>query len=52
MEEEKLKNLNKKNKRLENCLHISAPKVNSEVWNKNLLTANRITDISLSKFSC
>ena len=27
----------------------SAPKVNNEVWNENLLTANRMTDISLRK---
>ena len=27
----------------------SAPKVNSEVWNENLLIANRMTDISLCK---
>ena len=47
--EEKLKNLNKKYKRPENCPHISVPKINSEVWNDNLLTANRMTGVSLCK---
>ena len=41
--------MSKKYKRLENCPHLSAPKVNSEVWNENLLTANRMTDIGLCK---
>ena len=49
MEEEKLKNLNKEYKRPENFPHLSAPKINSEIWNENLLTANRMTDISLRK---
>ena len=31
MEEEKLKNLNKKYKRPENFPHLSAPKINSEI---------------------
>ena len=48
MEEEKLKNLNKKYKRPENCPHVSTPKVNSEVWNEHL-AANRMTDLSLCK---
>ena len=49
MEEEKLKNLNKKYKRPEKCPQLSASKVNSEVWNENLLTVNRMTDISLQE---
>ena len=39
----------KKYKRPENCPQLSAPKVNSEVRNENLLTANRMIDISLRK---
>ena len=49
MEEEKFKNFNKKYKRPENCLHLSAPKINSEIKNENFLTANHMTDISLCK---
>ena len=49
MEEEKLKNFNKKYKRPENCLHLSAPKINSEIRNENFVTANHMTDISLCK---
>ena len=49
MEGGKLKNFNEKYKRPENCTHLSAPKINSEIWNENLLTANRMTDISLHK---
>ena len=49
MEEEKLKNLNKKYKIPEHCPHLSPPKVNSEVWNENLLTENRMTDINFRK---
>ena len=49
MEEEKFRNLNKKYKRPENCPHLSAPEINSEIWNENLLTANHMTDISLCK---
>ena len=48
-EEKKVKNLNKKFKIPENWPHLSAPKVNSEVWNENLFTTNRMTDISLHK---
>ena len=49
MEEEKLKNLNKKYKRPKSCPHLSSPEINSEIWNSNLLTPNRLTDISLRK---
>ena len=45
----KIKKLQKKYKRPENCSQLSAPKVNSEVRNENLLTPNRMTDISLCK---
>ena len=47
MEKKKLKKLNKNYKRPEKCPQLSASKVNSKVWNENLLTVNRITDISL-----
>ena len=49
LEEEKFKILNKKYERPENCPHLSAPKINSKIWNENLLTANRMTNISLGK---
>lgn len=41
--------MNKNYRRPENCPHLSAPKVNSEVWNENLMTANHMTGISLYK---
>ena len=45
MEEEKLKKLNKKYKRPENCPQLSAPKVNSEVWNKMDLSKELLTSM-------
>ena len=47
LEEEKLKNFNRINKRPEQCPHLGTTKVNSESWNENLLTANRMTNINL-----
>ena len=47
MEEEKFKTINKKYRRPENCSAIVAPKVNSEIWNENLQTSHRMTDINL-----
>ena len=49
MEEKKLKNLNEKYKRPENCPHLSLSKVNSEVWDGNLQIANCMADVSLRK---
>ena len=47
LEEEKLKNFNRINKRPEQFPHLGTTKVNSESWNENLLTANRMTNINL-----
>ena len=48
MEEEKLKTINKKYHRPENC--IVAPKVNSEIWNENLQASHSITVLTSERF--
>ena len=48
-EEEKLKMINKKYRRPENCPIVVAAKVNSEIQNKNLQSAHGMTDINLRK---
>ena len=49
MEEVKIKTINKKYCRPENCPNVVAPKVNSEIWNENLQAAHRMSDINLRK---
>ena len=54
MEEEKLKDLNKKYSRLENCPNMVTPKRSSEVWKSNLTSTYRMNKITSEnrKFAC
>ena len=54
MEEEKLKDLNKKYSRLENCPNMVTPIRSSEVWKSNLTSTYRMNKITSEnrKFAC
>ena len=52
MENEMLKKLSKKYYKPENRPNIVVPNVNSEIWNMNLPSSNRITDRKLRKDNC
>ena len=49
MEEEKLKDLNKKYSKPENCPNIATPKSNSEIWKSYLTSTYRMNEIELQK---
>ena len=49
MEEEKLKDLNKKYSRPENCPNIATPKCNSEISKSNLISTYRMNEIELQR---
>ena len=49
MEEEQLKDLNKKYNRPENCPNMASPKCSSEIWKSNLTSAYRMNEIELQR---
>ena len=49
---QKLKNFIKECYRPEKCLNVVALKEKSEIWNGNLLSSHRMTDINLRKDHC
>ena len=49
MEEEKLKDLNKKYSRPENCPNMATPKCNSEIWKSNLTSTYRMDETGLQR---
>ena len=49
MEEEKLKDLNKKYCRPDNCTNMVTPKCNSEIWKSNLASTYRMNETELQR---
>ena len=49
MEKGKLKDLNKKYSRPENCPNMATPKCNSEIWKSNLTLTYRMNEIELQR---
>ena len=49
MEKEKLKDLNKKYSRPENCPNVATPKYNSEIWKSNLTSTYRMNEVELQR---
>ena len=49
MEEEKLKDLNKKYRRPENCPNMMTPKCNSEIWKSTLTSTYRVNEIDIKR---
>ena len=49
MEEEKLKDINKKYSRPENCSNMVTPKCNSEIWKSNLTSTYRMNEKEIQR---
>ena len=47
MEEEKLKDLNKKYSRPDNCTNMVTPQSNSKIWKSNVTSTYRVNEIEL-----